>query len=390
MKRKGTISIVMLVFLVLVIPAAVFAMPATGNSRLKAVYSANEYKVKLETDGGSCNPSHISVVYDETYGELPVPVKDGYDFDGWFTAASGGRQITSETRVTTASDHTLYAHWTARYVQVETSDYSGTYDGKAHAASVSGVTPGTTIKYGTSLGNYTSSTMPSFTNAGTYTVYYQASASGYLSVTGTVTVSIGKAAGTVSLSVDSTTGRILVNSNSGGTISATSSNSNIINNVAISGNAVAVLPTKGGAAGTVTMTITVGETANYTAASAAQSVTVSERLIPSSLSWDTSKSYAYGYLDATGQWVLDGDSMWLTTQSMLISEPGYYYILGYSGVMPRFCLYNDSSYSSLYKALTTTDGYAVYLPSAKYLRFSVCVSAGYTLEDCDVRKITFN
>ena len=37
----------------------------------------------------------------------------GYTFNGWYTAASGGTKITSSSTVSTASDHTLYAHWTA-------------------------------------------------------------------------------------------------------------------------------------------------------------------------------------------------------------------------------------------------------------------------------------
>ncbi|MBN1217618.1 MAG: InlB B-repeat-containing protein, partial [Anaerolineae bacterium] len=35
----------------------------------------------------------------------------GYTFVGWFTAASGGTQVTSATEVTTAANHTLYAQW---------------------------------------------------------------------------------------------------------------------------------------------------------------------------------------------------------------------------------------------------------------------------------------
>lgn len=45
------------------------------------------------------------------YGTLPTPVKSGAKFLGWFTQATGGTEVTSNTVVTVADNHTLYAHW---------------------------------------------------------------------------------------------------------------------------------------------------------------------------------------------------------------------------------------------------------------------------------------
>jgi len=42
---------------------------------------------------------------------LPVPTRSGHRFDGWFTAASGGTQITRDTVFT--ADATVHAHWTS-------------------------------------------------------------------------------------------------------------------------------------------------------------------------------------------------------------------------------------------------------------------------------------
>lgn len=60
----------------------------------------------------------IKVSYDEAesrqYSELEktdTPVRDDYAFSGWFTAASGGSQVTAATEVTNPEEHTLYAHW---------------------------------------------------------------------------------------------------------------------------------------------------------------------------------------------------------------------------------------------------------------------------------------
>ena len=57
-----------------------------------------------------------TVAYDSTYGTLPTPTKTvaGYTvkFAGWWTSASGGTQIKSDTKVTITSNQTIYAHWT--------------------------------------------------------------------------------------------------------------------------------------------------------------------------------------------------------------------------------------------------------------------------------------
>ena len=50
-----------------------------------------------------------SVAEGEMVGELPDVTREGYSFDGWYTAASGGTKITASTTVT--GDVTYYAHW---------------------------------------------------------------------------------------------------------------------------------------------------------------------------------------------------------------------------------------------------------------------------------------
>ena len=47
-----------------------------------------------------------------TTGNLPTPTRDGYTFDGWFTEATGGTEVTNETPL--ERNTTIYAHWTAR------------------------------------------------------------------------------------------------------------------------------------------------------------------------------------------------------------------------------------------------------------------------------------
>ena len=89
---------------------------------------------------------------------------------------------------------------------VDATGYSGTYDGTAHDG-VTSVTPSesdATITYSTDGTTY-SSTMPQYTNAGTYTMYVKASKANYNDATKTVTVTIGKAELTVTADDDTIT-----------------------------------------------------------------------------------------------------------------------------------------------------------------------------------------
>ncbi len=65
----------------------------------------------------------ISVQSNSTYGDLPVPLsREGYVFDGWYTAVSGGTKIISSSKFTANTNQTLYAHWSI-------PEYYITFDG---------------------------------------------------------------------------------------------------------------------------------------------------------------------------------------------------------------------------------------------------------------------
>ena len=65
----------------------------------------------LNADDAKCSTTGMTVRKGYTYGTLPVPTREGYDFKGWFTAKSGGKEVTSKTKVNDDKAHTLYAHW---------------------------------------------------------------------------------------------------------------------------------------------------------------------------------------------------------------------------------------------------------------------------------------
>ncbi|MBQ7189426.1 MAG: leucine-rich repeat protein, partial [Kiritimatiellae bacterium] len=67
------------------------------------------HTVTFNANGGSVSPATRKVENGSMIGTLPVPTRDGYTFDGWFTAATGGTQVTATTVVN--ANATYYAHW---------------------------------------------------------------------------------------------------------------------------------------------------------------------------------------------------------------------------------------------------------------------------------------
>lgn len=77
------------------------------NKYLKGVFT-----VSFNANEGVVNESSKTVVYGSTYGSLPIPTRDYYTFDGWYTAKTGGNKITESSVFNSAENVTLYAHWT--------------------------------------------------------------------------------------------------------------------------------------------------------------------------------------------------------------------------------------------------------------------------------------
>ena len=77
-------------------------------------------------------------------------------------------------------------------ISVKAKGYDGSYDGKPHKIQLTGVPDNATITYGTEQSNITSSSEFTYTNAGTYTVYWKV-VSGNNEVTGSAVVKITKA-----------------------------------------------------------------------------------------------------------------------------------------------------------------------------------------------------
>ncbi len=102
-----------------------FGQNANGNLCIKAFTDNNvktptvepvipTHTVTLNANGGKLAAgSSFTVSEGGKYDGLDtyVPTRDGYSFEGWYTAADGGSKISSTSTVTVTSDQTLYAHW---------------------------------------------------------------------------------------------------------------------------------------------------------------------------------------------------------------------------------------------------------------------------------------
>ena len=165
----------------------------TADTTLYARWTAKQFTVSFDTNkgAGSSTPTvvnSINVTYDDSYGNLPVTGRTGYDFAGWYTASSGGTRVTADTKVTLTEDQTLYARWTANTYKVTFKANGGSFADSITEKSVTqtydsnyklpGETP-TRAGYAFE-GWYTSSTAgdqiaatTKMTTAGTQTLYAQ-------------------------------------------------------------------------------------------------------------------------------------------------------------------------------------------------------------------------
>ncbi|MBQ3159956.1 MAG: InlB B-repeat-containing protein [Clostridia bacterium] len=64
--------------------------------------------VHFDANGGTGSTT-VTLVYGSTFGNLPTPVREEYDFDGWWTAKTGGEKVVTNQPV--LRSQILYARW---------------------------------------------------------------------------------------------------------------------------------------------------------------------------------------------------------------------------------------------------------------------------------------
>ena len=232
------------------------------------------------------------------------------------TASLNGNTVTvkpgttaGKAIITVTTEETInYTSKTATYeatvkngsIDLRVTPYTGTYDGRQHNAVTVNVTPSDAkLEYSTNNGASYNTTMPTITNASTFTVIVRASKTGYKTESSTQTTKVNKASGSLSLSSYSGT-IIYPNSTSftvsgTGSISAWSSNTGVAT-VSVSGNTVTV---KSIGAGSATITVKSASNTNYNEKTVAYAVTVKI------LTFTESSGVGY-YADVDGNGTVDG------------------------------------------------------------------------------------
>ena len=85
----------------------------TANTTVTAVWEdipVVTYTVTFDANGGSVTPASAETTAEGKLTSLPTPTRSRYSFEGWYTAASGGTKITTDTVF--SENTTVYAQWT--------------------------------------------------------------------------------------------------------------------------------------------------------------------------------------------------------------------------------------------------------------------------------------
>lgn len=145
------------------------------DSTFYAFWTATQYTVTFNANGGTVSPSSMTIMYNDQYGSLPVPVKIGYAFDGWYTSLDYTDEVTETDVYLLETDSTIYAKWSV-------GTYTVTFD--ANGGTVSPSTK--SVTYNSAYG-----TLPTPTRAGYAFNGWFTSISGGTEVTSTTIYTVG-------------------------------------------------------------------------------------------------------------------------------------------------------------------------------------------------------
>lgn len=90
------------------------------------------YTINFNANGGSVTTASDTTGTDGKLAGLPTPTRSSYNFNGWYTAASGGTKVTADTVFT--ADTEIFAQWSKK---------SGSSLGVSSGAATYAVTPAT-------------------------------------------------------------------------------------------------------------------------------------------------------------------------------------------------------------------------------------------------------
>ena len=94
-----------------------------GAYKVFYLHQDNKFTITLDPNEGTVTPTSVYISQGSTIGQLPVPIRRGYIFNGWYTETSGGTQIDS-TYIPQA-DITIHAQWTEKSTNTVVLDANG-------------------------------------------------------------------------------------------------------------------------------------------------------------------------------------------------------------------------------------------------------------------------
>ena len=107
---------------------------------LYAQWTADTLTVTYDSQGGSdVTDGDATITTDGAIATLPAdPTRAGYTFTGWYTAASGGSEITAGEAHNQTADFTLYAQWAANTLNVTYDSQGGSTVTDGDATTITG------------------------------------------------------------------------------------------------------------------------------------------------------------------------------------------------------------------------------------------------------------
>lgn len=99
--------------------------------------------VSYDSNGGSvCSPSSKIYKINDNYDLGCTPVRNGFNFTGWYTELNGGEKLTSISKVSKGENHSIYAHYEAKPISLSNQSYSTYYSSSQISFSMTGASGG--------------------------------------------------------------------------------------------------------------------------------------------------------------------------------------------------------------------------------------------------------
>ena len=110
-----------------------FTGTITQDTTYYAIWEPKTITITFNPDGGQVNPISKDVIYTQAYGELPTPIKTGYEFTGWYLQ---NEKIEATSIVNITNNETLVAHWIGEEYTLTVDPNGGKWNGSTNIQTI--------------------------------------------------------------------------------------------------------------------------------------------------------------------------------------------------------------------------------------------------------------